>query len=452
MRHRILVIDDEAGFLLSVKKFLTTPPHNFEVETTTSPLSGLDLFKNNDYDCVLLDIKIPALNGSEVLKQMIQINPIVPIIMVSGQSSITMAVDCIQFGAFDYVEKPIDHNRLLVSLMNAIKIKKILIEKESYYEELKDKFSFIGESHKLLEVKELIKRVAPTDLTVLITGETGTGKEVAARAIHHNSNRRTGKMITVNCAAIHKDLLESELFGFVKGTFTGANETRIGKIQAADKGTLFLDEIGDMSPEVQAKMLRAIEYQEITKVGETSTEKVDVRFIAATNKDLQALVKQGSFREDLYYRLKNFMISIPPLRERTEDIQELFNHFLSISLVKHNKNIKKVNGAVMGILRNQKWQGNVRELKHFVDRLILFTDDHEIGVEEVFRAFDHVDNYIHKENNHQASGFRDQRKEFEVDFLKEALGRNDGNVKRTAEELGFDRSNLYKKLKGLGLI
>ncbi|HOJ18985.1 MAG TPA: sigma-54 dependent transcriptional regulator [Ignavibacteriaceae bacterium] len=452
MKHRILVIDDEPSFLLSVKKFLTTAPHYFEVETTTSPLTGLEMFRERVYDCVLLDIKIPALNGSELLKQMIQISPTVPIIMVSGQSSITMAVDCIRHGAFDYVEKPIDHNRLTVSLMNAIKMKQILIEKETYYEELKAQFDFIGSSKRILDVKELIKRAAPTDITVLITGETGTGKEVAAKAIHMMSNRKGGKMVTVNCAAIHKDLLESELFGHVKGAFTGASETRVGKIQAADKGTLFLDEIGDMSPELQAKMLRVLENQEISKVGEATSAKVDVRFVAATNKDLQELVNKGLFRQDLFYRLKYLHIDIPPLRERAEDIPELFNYFLVNSCEKHNKNITKVNSSVMGILKNQRWDGNIRELKHFVDRLILFTDGNEIGAEQIFRAFDYTPNHFAREIEKQGGSYKDHRKEFEIDFLREALENNNGNVKKTAEELGFDRSNLYKKLKALGLI
>ncbi|HRI48004.1 MAG TPA: sigma-54 dependent transcriptional regulator, partial [Ignavibacteriaceae bacterium] len=328
MKKNILFIDDDHDYLLTVKRFLETKVPDWDLDIIASPLDALTRFTNKNYDCVVLDIKMPAMDGCELLHKFRNLSPSTPIIMASGQSSITLAMECLQNGAFDYIEKPIEHSRLLIALTGAVRLKSLFEENERFRNEISSEYEIVGDSKPMLVVKDLIRKVAKNDITILITGESGTGKELVARGIHSASSRSANTMITVNCAAISKDLLESELFGYVKGAFTGANDNKIGKIQAANKSTLFLDEIGDMNLELQAKILRAIEYQEVTKIGDNFSQKVDVRFIAATNKNLPDLIAKEKFRLDLYYRLDGFELNIPPLRDRKEDIPLLFSHFL----------------------------------------------------------------------------------------------------------------------------
>lgn len=452
MKKKILLIDDDNDFLITVKRFICSREIDWDVDITASPISGIELFSNNNYDCVLLDIKMPAKDGYELLTKFRKISPATPIIMASGQSSISLAMDCLRNGAFDYIEKPIDHNRLLISLTSAIKLKGVFQERERYIEECKNEFEIVGDSKQILLVKDLIRKVAKNDITVLITGESGTGKELVARALHTSSDRCQNQMITVNCAAISKELLESELFGFVKGAFTGATETKIGKIQAANNSTLFLDEIGDMSLELQAKILRAIEYQEVTKIGDNYPQKVDVRFIAATNRDIPKLIAEGKFRQDLYYRLEGFYINIPTLRERKEDIPLLFSHFLNAYAKKHSMQNFTIDNRVFRILKSLDWEGNVRELKHFVGKLIIFSQDGKIGVEEIFKIFDLRNDRVIPTSILSEMDYKEVKKDFEKEYFKEVLKKNNGNVKKTAEELGIDRSNLHKKLKSLEII
>jgi DNA-binding NtrC family response regulator len=296
MQNRILVIDDDRAYLISMKRLLEGTSFGFEVETASSAIYALDKLESQSYDCILLDVRIPGLNGIEFLKVVISKYASIPVIMVSAQNSIELAVECIKQGAFDYIEKPVEQTRLAVSMRNALRTRTLISENKVFLDEIKDKYRMVGSSEKMLEIKNLIYKTAMTDVTVLIQGESGTGKELVAKSIHYNSKRRTKKIIVMNCASLSKDLLESELFGHTKGAFTGADETRIGKIQAAHQGTLFLDEIGDMNFELQGKLLRVLEERKITKIGANTEEEVDVRVIAATNKSLNKMVEEKTFR------------------------------------------------------------------------------------------------------------------------------------------------------------
>ncbi|MBX2975588.1 MAG: sigma-54-dependent Fis family transcriptional regulator [Ignavibacteriaceae bacterium] len=452
MKKNILFIDDDHDYLLTVKRFLETKAPDWDLDIIASPLDALARFTNKNYDCVVLDIKMPAMDGCELLHKFRNLSPSTPIIMASGQSSITLAMECLQNGAFDYIEKPIEHSRLLIALTGAVRLKSLFEENERFKNEISSEYEIVGDSKPMLVVKDLIRKVAKNDITILITGESGTGKELVARGIHSASSRSANTMITVNCAAIAKDLLESELFGYVKGAFTGANDNKIGKIQAANKSTLFLDEIGDMNLELQAKILRVIEYQEVTKIGDNFSQKVDVRFIAATNKNIPDLISKEKFRLDLYYRLEGFELNIPPLRDRKEDIPLLFSHFLYLHSQKHNLPNFQVDNRVFRTLKSMDWVGNVRELKHFVDKLLIFANDQKIGVEDIFKVFELKSGAPFSSSTLTDNNYKILKQDFEKEYLAEALKSNHGNVKKTAEDLGIDRSNLHKKLKALGII
>ncbi|GAB1441950.1 sigma-54 dependent transcriptional regulator [Ignavibacteriales bacterium] len=452
MQNRILVIDDDRAYLIAMKRLLEGTSFGFEVETACSSLDALDKLESHSYDCMLLDVRIPGLNGIEFLKIVISKYASIPVIMVSAQNSIELAVECIKQGAFDYIEKPVEPTRLTVSIRNALRTRTLISENKVFLDEIKDKYRMVGSSARMIEIKNLIYKTAMTDVTVLIQGESGTGKELVAKSIHYNSKRRTKKIIVMNCASLSKDLLESELFGHTRGAFTGADETRIGKIQAAHQGTLFLDEIGDMNFELQGKLLRVLEERKITKIGANIEEEVDVRVIAATNKSLSKMVEEKTFREDLFYRLNVFPITIPPLRERRGDIPELLKHFLIKSSQKYNKSLVEMSDYVIKFLSEQEWHGNVRELKNFVDRLCILTTNKVISLEEVSLLLNLKDqrftNFVPAE---VVSNLKFHKAELEKEYLLEVLNRVDFNINKAAEELGIDRSNLYKRLKKLGI-
>lgn len=327
MLKRILSIDDDENFLKSIKKFLEMK--GFYVVTISNSRQALEVLQNNYFDCILLDVKMPGVNGVDILKISLQKNPNVPVIMISGQSSISIAVESIKNGAYDFIEKPADPDRLFVTINNAITKKNLMDEKENIYKELMEAYKIVGHSEAIKQVIEKINIVANTKAKVLILGESGTGKELVARALHHNSERKGKPYIKINCAAIPSELLESELFGFQKGSFTGAFVSREGKFVAADGGTLFLDEISDLDLYLQAKLLRVLEHDEVDVIGENVPKKIDVRIITATNQDLKKKVIEGSFREDLFHRLNVIKIWIPPLRDRKDDILPLAYHFLT---------------------------------------------------------------------------------------------------------------------------
>ncbi|MHA1267971.1 MAG: sigma-54-dependent transcriptional regulator [Candidatus Helarchaeota archaeon] len=444
---KILAIDDDPSFLLSLSNFLEYK--NYYVQTAPNPFKAEEYFRNEDFDCVLLDVKMPGMDGIDLLKKFQQIRPTIPIIMISGQSTISTAVEAIKLGAYDFIEKPLDIDRLLITLKNALEKKIWQSEKLSLLSQIDDAYPFIAVSKKMRDLIEKIKRIAPTDTKVLILGESGTGKELIARALHYHSKRNTKPFIKINCAAIPTELLESELFGHKKGSFTGATSDYKGKFLAADTGTLFLDEIGDMEEKLQAKLLRVLQDGEVEIIGETKPRKVDVRIIAATNKDLTKLVNERKFREDLYHRLNVVQIRIPPLREHVEDIPVLARYFLKEFAQTYNKKLVDFTPQAMHLLINYSWPGNVRELRNVVEKISVLTKNTRITAAEVSEA-------LEPENNLSTvkaySGtLQEAREKFEKEYIKRFLNITGWKIQETAEALGINRSALFKKMRKLGI-
>lgn len=368
---KILIIDDERSIRNSLKEIIEYEKH--EVETAENGLIALELIANKEFDLVFCDIKMDGLDGIEVLEKILENHPEIPVVMISGHGNIETAVDCIKKGAFDFIEKPLDLNRIIVTIKNAIDKTSLVQETKVLKRKVSKKYDMIGESAAIQKVKEMIDKVAPTEARVLITGENGTGKEVAARWIHDNSNRANGVFVEVNCAAIPSELIESELFGHEKGSFTSAIKQRIGKFEQATGGTLFLDEIGDMSLSAQAKVLRALQENKITRVGSDKDIKVDVRIIAATNKNIKEEIENNSFREDLYHRLSVILIHIPSLNNRIEDIPLLSEHFINQICDEYGIAPKKISDQALKELQSRKWSGNIREFRNVVERLIILS-------------------------------------------------------------------------------
>ncbi len=366
---KILVIDDEQSIRKTLKEILEYEEH--QVDTAKDGFEGLDKIKNSQYDVILLDIKMPQMDGIEVLEKIMSISPDTPVIMITGHGTIETAVEALKKGAYDFLEKPLDLNRLLVAIRNALEKKDLVKETKRLRKKVQKTYELVGESEPIKKVKEMIERVAPTDAKVLIIGENGTGKEIVARLLHEKSNRADKPFVEVNCAAIPSELIESELFGHEKGAFTSAYKSRKGKFELADGGTIFLDEIGDMSLAAQAKVLRVLEEQKLTRVGGTKPIKIDVRVIAATNKNLKEEIKKGNFREDLYHRLSVIIIKMPTLNERVEDIPLLVDYFLKQAAEEYNMPVKKITPEAIKELQKMKWTGNIRELKNVVERLVI---------------------------------------------------------------------------------
>ncbi|MBS1589000.1 MAG: sigma-54-dependent Fis family transcriptional regulator [Bacteroidetes bacterium] len=372
MAQSILVIDDEKAIRKALNEILSF--EGFKVEEAADGAEGLKKIEENGFDCILCDIKMPKMDGIEVLQKAQELKPDIPFIVISGHGNIETAVDAVKKGAFDYISKPPDLNRLLITIRNAMD-KKILVAETKQLRKKVSKISeMIGESAPMKSIKETIEKVAPTDARVLITGDNGAGKELVARRIHELSHRSNAPLIEVNCAAIPSELIESELFGHEKGSFTSAIKQRIGKFEQANGGTLFMDEIGDMSLDAQAKVLRALQEGKITRVGGEKEIKVDVRVIAATNKDLMAEVEQKKFRLDLYHRLGVILIHVPSLNNRRDDIPLLINHFLKEISQDYKQPIKEIDSAAVKALQAYNWTGNIRELRNVVERLIILSD------------------------------------------------------------------------------
>lgn len=379
---KILIIEDEAAIRRVLVKILSEENKTYEVFEAEDGLAGMQLIKNEDYDLILCDIKMPKMDGVEVLEATKKIKPEIPMVMISGHGDLDVAVNTMRMGAFDYISKPPDLNRLLNTVRNALDRKELVVENKQLKKKVSKSYEMVGESKAIQLIKEMIEKVAPTDARVLITGPNGTGKELVAHWIHEKSERSKGPMIEVNCAAIPPELIESELFGHIKGAFTSAIKDRAGKFEAANGGTLFLDEIGDMSLAVQAKVLRALQEGKVQRVGNDKDIKVDVRVVAATNKNLKEEIKENRFREDLYHRLAVILIEVPALNNRREDIPLLIDFFTEKISEEQGTAKKNFTKEAVKLLQAYDWTGNIRELRNVVERLIILGSK-EITEEDV---------------------------------------------------------------------
>ncbi|WP_299107215.1 sigma-54 dependent transcriptional regulator [uncultured Tenacibaculum sp.] len=376
---KILIIEDEAAIRRVLKKIISEENDAYEVEEAEDGLAGIEMIKDKDYDLVLCDIKMPKMDGVEVLEKAKKLKPEVPMVMISGHGDLDTAVNTMRLGAFDYISKPPDLNRLLNTVRNALDKKELVVENKRLKKKVSKNYEMIGESDAITHIKEIIEKVAATDARVLITGPNGTGKELVAHWLHEKSDRSKSSMIEVNCAAIPSELIESELFGHVKGSFTGANKDRAGKFEAANKGTIFLDEIGDMSLSAQAKVLRALQENRIQRVGSDKDIKVDVRVVAATNKDLKKEIAEGRFREDLYHRLAVILIKVPALNDRRDDIPLLVDFFADKISKEQGTPKKSFSDDAIKLLQEYDWTGNIRELRNVVERLIILGEKEVSG-------------------------------------------------------------------------
>tara|TARA_B100000767_G_scaffold95751_1_gene92073 strand:+ start:1193 stop:2356 length:1164 start_codon:yes stop_codon:yes gene_type:complete len=372
---KILIIEDEAAIRRVLVKILSEENSAYQVTQAQDGLEGIEKIRDQDFDLVLCDIKMPKMDGVEVLQAAKKIKPETPMVMISGHGDLDTAVQTMRLGAFDYISKPPDLNRLLNTVRIALNSKELVVENKRLKKKVSKNYQMIGNSNAISEIKDMIEKVAPTEARVFITGPNGTGKELVAHWIHQKSSRSKGPMIEVNCAAIPGELIESELFGHVKGAFTSANKDRAGKFEAANAGTIFLDEIGDMSLSAQAKVLRALQENKVQRVGSDRDIKVDVRVIAATNKDLKKEISEGNFREDLYHRLAVILIDVPALNNRREDIPLLVHHFAEKIASEHGTAQKKFSPKAILLLQEYDWTGNIRELRNVVERLIILGSD-----------------------------------------------------------------------------
>ena len=451
-KPHLLVIDDEAGIRESLR--VTLEYAGYEVAGAATGQEGLALAEREAPDLVLLDIKMPGMDGMEVLSRLHAIDDTLPIIIISGHGTTSTAVEAVKKGAFNFLDKPFEStDKLLVTITNALDQRKLRDENRTLKKAVEIRHQMIGESAVLKQVMAAVSRAAPTSATVLIQGESGVGKELVARTIHRNSLRSRERFVQVNCAAIPEELIESELFGHEKGSFTGATEKQTGKFEQADRGTIFLDEVGDMSAKTQAKVLRVLQEGEVERLGSARTNKVDVRVIAATNKHLEEEIEKGHFREDLYFRLAVIPIKVPPLRERADDIPVLIRHYLEYFARENNMRPKRVTPAAMEALQRYRWKGNIRELRNTVERLLIMTAGDTIDVADLP---DVVRAPAGGVRGAAAAGDADAGKpgtlrEFkdstERAYLVAKLRENGWNISKTAEAIDTPRSNLYKKLE-----
>lgn len=417
----------------------------YEIDYSTDPTKALEKLKVNHFDAVLLDIQMPKLNGFEMLTWMKENNKNIPTVIISAHGNLENAVKATKLGAFDFIEKPIDRDKLLISVRNAVEQSKLLNENQELKENLDLENQIIGESPKIKSLLDSLPRIATSDARVLITGENGTGKELVARALHKLSNRADKPLIEVNCAAIPNELIESELFGHEKGSFTGASQQKIGKFELANKGTLFLDEIGDMSPQAQAKVLRAIEDSKIQRVGGNKSIEIDVRIIAATNKDLIEEIKNGNFREDLYHRLNVIPLEVPALRERREDIPLLVDYFTKIITKKYNYPLKIYSKDAYDYFSTLPLTGNVRELRNLIERVVILVPDEKINAEKIkplIKAGSISEDLLDLSNS-----FQEFKENAEKAYILKQLEAHNWNISKTAEALEIQRSHLYSKMK-----
>ncbi len=450
MRAKILVVDDEISILQSLRGVLQD--EGYQVVVAASGEEALDEVRRDMPDIVLLDVWLPGMDGLEALDELKKLHPHLPVIIISGHGNIETAVKATRLGAFDFVEKPLSLERILVSIQNALEFYRLKEENRLWRQKASRRTNLTGRSPAIRSVRIQAERAAPSNATVLITGENGTGKELVARMIHHLSRRGNRPVIEVNCAAIPEELIESELFGHEKGAFTGAHEKRKGKFDQANGGTLFLDEIGDMSLKTQAKILRIIQEQTFERVGGSRSIQVDVRIVAATNKNLLAEIEAGRFRQDLYYRLNVIPIHVPPLRDRIEDIPLLVQDFVNEMSSEIAMGRKDISPEVIALLEQYRWPGNVRELRNFIERLLIMSPGHTVRSEDLPQDFvGQVPRATVKTDPFRHDTLREARLSFEREYLVRKLDENGGNVSVTAVRIGVERSHLHRKMKALGI-
>ena len=446
---RILIVDDEKSIRETLKEILEY--EGYEIEQAENGEVAFKQIKKYNYDVVLCDIKMPKMDGIELLSKAAELAPELPFIMISGHGTMETAIEATKKGAFDFISKPPDLNKLLITVRNAVDKNNLVIETKVLKRKITKTREIVGDSPSIKKIKQTIEKVAPTDARVLITGENGTGKELVARWVHERSNRASSPLVEVNCAAIPSELIESELFGHEKGSFTSAMKQRIGKFEKAHGGTLFLDEVGDMSLAAQAKVLRALQENKITRVGGEKDIDVDVRVIAATNKDLMQEIEDGNFREDLYHRISVIVIHVPTLNERLSDIPTLADKFLEEICQDNGINKKQFTARGMEEMKNIHWSGNIRELRNVVERLVILCDE-KITDEDVLL---YANNGKKKPGTIDAISEFDKFQEFkdfaEKMFIDAKLKKNNWNVAKTAAEIDIQRSHLYNKIDKFGL-
>ena len=449
MKPRVLIIDDEDAVRSSLKMIFEYEGYE-TLQAANGPV-GLKLAEQEAPDLVFLDVRMPQLDGLDVLKRLKEKDPALPVVILSGHGTVKTAVEAVKLGAFDFIEKPPDSERILIAARNALGHKKLAEENRRLRLVFDDRYRMVGESAALQKVWEAVRRAAPTSATVLITGESGVGKELVARAIHRNSLRADEAFVQVNCAAIPEELIESELFGHEKGSFTGATEKQIGKFELAHRGTIFLDEVGDMSLRTQAKVLRVLQEGEVERIGSQKTIEVDVRVIAATNKNLEDEIARDRFREDLFFRLSVVPIAVPALRERPEDIAPLVEHFSRQFRQENNVRPRGFTKEAVDALSRHAWRGNVRELKNAVERLLIMVEDDEVGPEQLKDVLRRPAEEPAASASPAAATLRDFKEGAERAFLVQKLRESNWNISATANAIGTPRSNLYKKLEAYGI-
>ncbi|MFN8294645.1 MAG: sigma-54 dependent transcriptional regulator [Chitinophagales bacterium] len=446
---KILIVDDEKAIRRTLKEILEY--EKYDIEEAEDGEVGLEKIEKNNYDVIILDVKMPKKDGIEVLTEMQQKGIDTPVIVLSGHGNIETAVEAVKKGAFDYIPKPPDLNRLLITVRNAMDKVSLVTETKILKKKIAKSKDIVGESNPIVKIKETIAKVAPTEARVLITGDNGSGKELVARWLHEQSNRANGPLVEVNCAAIPSELIESELFGHEKGAFTSAIKQRVGKFEQANGGTLFLDEIGDMSLSAQAKVLRALQENKITKVGGDKEEKVDVRVVAATNKDLLKEVEENRFRMDLYHRLSVILIHVPSLNERKDDIPVLADHFLNEICGDYGIPVKKIENDALESLQARNWTGNIRELRNVVERLVIMSDK-TITKQDVIDYSGPSGKAENKGIDFDKFANLQQLNDYvERSFIENKLDKNSWNTSKTAEDIGMSKKALEEKLESLGL-
>ncbi|MBF0519786.1 MAG: sigma-54-dependent Fis family transcriptional regulator [Nitrospirae bacterium] len=436
----VVLIDDEKSIRETLSEIFED--EGFTVIKFETGEEGLEYIEKSPPDVIFLDLWLPGIDGLEVLQKIKQINCVLPVIIISGHGKIDQAVKATKLGAYDFLEKPLSLERVLLTAKNAIEKKELQVQNETLKKDMIQKHTMVGESRAIVDLKKEIEIAGKSNARVLIMGESGVGKELVARNLHYQSDRANRAFVEVNCVAIPQELIESELFGHEKGSFTGAFEKKKGKFELANEGTLFLDEIGDMSMTTQAKLLRIIETQEFQRVGGSKNIKVDVRIIAATNKDLQKEVKEGKFREDLFFRLNVIPVIVPPLRERKDDLPMLIEHFMSSFAAEYARPLRAISPEAMNTLLAHDWPGNVRELKNTLERLFIMTQSKVITANDISVGDSPQKDYFAYET------LREARDSFEKDYIIRQLVKHKWNVSKTAETLQIERSNLHRKIKG----
>ncbi len=452
MKPLILVVDDEPGVRSALSGVLRD--EGYQVEAVESGEACLDRLTRVAVDVILLDVWLPGSDGLATLSRIRERQLDVPVVMISGHGNIESAVRAIKLGAFDFIEKPLSLEKTMLVVRNALRQRHLEAENRALRARVDRHLQMVGESYAMRQLREQVAMAAPTNGRVLIYGDNGTGKELVARTVHALSRRRSGPFVEVNCAAIPEELIESELFGHVKGAFTGAVGDRRGKFEVADGGTIFLDEIGDMSLKTQAKVLRVLQEQVVEPVGGTAGVRVDVRVLAATNKELPAEIRAGRFREDLYFRLNVIPIFVPPLRDRTEDIPLLAEHFMAGFAKEYGRRLKTLDAGAVAALQEYSWPGNVRELRNVIERLIIMAPGETIGAHDLAFLDGALAGVVVEgagDESPDAPSLQAARTRFEREFILKTLAAQNGNISRTADVLGVERSNLYRKMRALGI-